>query len=159
MAHWKKLTNPDYIGAYDFDADEERTLTVKKVMADEVTGDGGKKDSCVLVHFKEGGKPMVFNATNCKAISKMAKSTDTDDWKGVAVTIYVKNEKAFGEFVDCLRIKPPSSSASGLALPELIIGSENFKGCLAAVQGGTKIDKIKRKYTMSAEVEKALLTK
>jgi len=38
LTHWKTLTNPDYIGAYDFQPKEERTLTIKSVANEIVTG-------------------------------------------------------------------------------------------------------------------------
>ena len=66
--HWKKLTNPEFLGSWDFSEGEERVLTIKKVIQGEVVGEGGKKDQCVVAHFTEG-LPMVLNATNMKAIT------------------------------------------------------------------------------------------
>ena len=43
QTHWKKLTNPLYIGAYDFAPGEERTLTIKSVKREMVVGPDGKK--------------------------------------------------------------------------------------------------------------------
>ena len=67
--HWKKLTNPTYLGAYDFAEGEKRVLTIDKVLQDKVKGQDGKDEDCTICHFV-GSKPMILNVTNCKAIAK-----------------------------------------------------------------------------------------
>jgi hypothetical protein len=103
--HWKKLTNPDYLGAYDFQPNEERTVTIKEVKRQTVTGMDGKKEECTVAYFKENYKPMILNATNCKTITKVLKTPYIQDWGNNQVIIVVKQVKAFGEVVDALRIK------------------------------------------------------
>ena len=44
LTHWKKLDNPDYIGAYAFQPGEEKTLTIKNVRREVVVGAEGKKE-------------------------------------------------------------------------------------------------------------------
>ena len=34
--HWKKLTNPNYLGSWDFQPGEIRTLTIKEVREEPV---------------------------------------------------------------------------------------------------------------------------
>jgi hypothetical protein len=34
--HWKKLTNPNYLGAYDFQQGEKRIVTIKEVIQEKV---------------------------------------------------------------------------------------------------------------------------
>ena len=38
LTHWKKLTNPDYLGAYAFDKGEEKTATIARVGREIVMG-------------------------------------------------------------------------------------------------------------------------
>ena len=70
--HWKKLTNPDYLGAYALENGQDIILTIGYVREEKVTGTDGKKDDCVVCHFSEHGvKPMILNSTNMKTISKI----------------------------------------------------------------------------------------
>jgi hypothetical protein len=104
--HWKKLTNPDYIGAYDFDEKEERTLTIKSVANETVTGPDGKKDTCIVIRWAEPQKPMICNNTNAKMISKVLGTPYIEEWIGKRVTLFVQSGiKAFGAVVDAIRIK------------------------------------------------------
>ena len=152
LTHWKKLTNPDYIGAYDFLPNEERIVTIKDVKREIVTGTEGKKDECTVVHFTEG-KPMILNATNSKSITKLTESPYIEQWVGHSFKLYVAKVKAFGEMHDALRIR---SEKVVKQKPELKIGTPNFENCQAALKGGKTIEDIKAKYNVSPQVEAAL---
>ena len=105
--HWKKLQNPDYLGAYSLDEGKDMILTIDYVRLEEITGADGKREECTICHFKEPGvKPMILNATNCKTIAKMYHSNYIEDWFGRKIQIYAKTIKAFGDTVDALRIRP-----------------------------------------------------
>ena len=101
--HWKKLTNPDFLGSWDFSEGEERILTIKKITQGEVTGEGGKTDECVVAHFSSG-LPMVLNATNMKAITLAYRSPNIEDWVGRTISVHVEKVKAFGDIWDALRV-------------------------------------------------------
>ena len=107
--HWKKLTNPDYLGAYSLAGENgytEKVVVIESVRQETVTGTDGKKEMCMVAHLVNE-KPMILNATNCKAIAKVAGSSFVEDWAGVAVTLFVQQGvKAFGDVVDALRIRP-----------------------------------------------------
>lgn len=155
--HWKKLTNPDYLGAYDFATDEkERIVTISKVTREIVSGPDAKKEECTIIHFKEGYKPMIMNATNSKMLSKLVGSPYVEDWPGNSIKLVISKIKAFGEIVDALRIK---SEKVEKKLPVLEPGSKNFEACKASLSNGFTIDQIKSKYQVSQEVETLLLTK
>ena len=105
--HWKKLNNPDYLGAYAFDPGEEKVGTIAYVRQESVMGADGKKEECTVAHFTEKElKPLILNVTNCKAITKLYKSPYIEDWAGKAIVMRVQNVKAFGEVVEAVRIKP-----------------------------------------------------
>lgn len=122
--HWKKLANPDYLGAYALDPGKDKVLTVKSVSEENIVGADGKKEDCIIVRFREPVKPMILNATNAKSIQKLAKSPYIEDWVGMRIQLYAAKIKAFGEVVEALRIreflpkdepsnKPPKCSDCG----------------------------------------------
>ena len=105
--HWKTLTNPDYIGAYAFEPNEEKIGTIAYVREEPVIGPDGKKEECIVAHFSEKDlKPLILNATNCKAISALYKTPYIEDWAGKRIIMRVQQVKAFGDVVDAVRIKP-----------------------------------------------------
>lgn len=115
LTHWKKLDNPDYIGAYAFQPGEEKVVTIKQVRREVVTGAEGKKEECTVVHFVEPEKPLILNATNGKAIQKVAGSGYIEEWAGVRIILKVETVKAFGDIVDAVRVskkKPPAKPAA-----------------------------------------------
>ncbi len=104
--HWKKLNNPDFLGAYALDPGEDLILTIGNVREEQFTGTGGKKDEGIIVHFKEKEfKPMICNSTNAKAISKVAGSPYIEDWSNTKISLYTAEVSAFGETVDALRVR------------------------------------------------------
>lgn len=104
--HWKKLTNPDYLGAYALEDGQDIILTINFVREEKVTGTDGKKDDCVVAHFAERGvKPMILNSTNMKMITKVLGTPYIEGWAGKKIQIGVKKVKAFGDIVDALRVR------------------------------------------------------
>lgn len=108
LTHWKKLTNPDYLGAYALQPGEDLIVTIKNVTQGDVIGTGGKKESKTVVVFEEKGiKPMVLNRTNSKTITKLFKTPYIEQWKGKKIQIYIEHDiQAFGETVDGIRVRP-----------------------------------------------------
>lgn len=104
--HWKKLYNPDYLGAYALDPGKDLILTIQEVKREVVTGTDGKKEECTVVYFAERGyKPMILNATNAKTIQKIYKTPYIEEWKGKKIQLFADKVKAFGELVEALRIR------------------------------------------------------
>ena len=105
--HWKKLNNPDYLGAYALEPGEDLILTIKNAQEETYTGNGGKKETGLVVHFNEREyPPLICNATNAKTISKVSGSPYVEDWSGQKVQFYAAEVSAFGEVVEALRIRP-----------------------------------------------------
>lgn len=133
MTHWKKMTNPDYLGAYAFESGEEKIGTIDYVKQEMVTSGDGKREECIVAHFKEGNlKPLILNATNCKAITKLYKTPYIEQWAGKAIVMRVQPVKAFGEVVDAVRIKPEIPKAKAVAQEPGIPCSECKKPIMAA---------------------------
>ena len=106
--HWKKLINPDYLGAYSLEVGNDMILTISAVKREMITGTGGKKEECPVCHWKENQKPMILNVTNMKTIAKMY-GPYIENWAGKRVQIYASTTKFGGDTVECLRIRkdPP----------------------------------------------------
>lgn len=154
--HWKKLTHPDYIGAYELmdgtEKNKELVVTISKVVREMVTGADGKKEECTVCHLV-GQKPMILNATNQKTMTKLFNSPFIEDWAGKKMTLYVAKVKAFGDTVDALRVRPTAPT-----LPALTPTHEKWAGAKKAVmEGNTTIEAIRKSYTLSTEHEKQLL--
>ncbi len=105
MTHWKKLTNPDYLGAYSLEDGQDIILTIDNVRQETVTGPEGKQEQCLVCHWKETAKPMILNVTNAKTIEKLLKTPYIEEWSGKRVQIGSEKVKAFGEVVAALRIR------------------------------------------------------
>lgn len=141
--HWKKLTNPNYLGAYDFQVGEKRIVTIKEVKQEKIKGADGKDDECIVAYFTEG-KPMILNVTNCKAIAKAYDTNFIEEWKGLSITLFVTTVSAFGQVVEALRVEPMKPKA----LPKL--SEDRFEKALKALQDG-KVTKesITTKYELT----------
>ena len=103
--HWKKLTNPNYLGSYAFNPGEEKIVTIESVMKEPVTGESGRAEDCIVAHLVNE-KPLILNKTNCKAITKLLGTPYIEEWAGHKIVLAVQRVKAFGEDVDAIRVKP-----------------------------------------------------
>jgi len=103
--HWKKLTNPDYLGAYSIENGSDLIATIKSVALENVTGADGKKEQCTVIRFAEDLKPFICNRTNAKTISKIYDTPYIEDWTNKKIQLYATTVKAFGEQVEALRIR------------------------------------------------------
>lgn len=100
--------NPNYLGSWDLEEvpGKELTLTIEKIVDEEVVTNG-KSENCTVAHFTDKAyKPMILNVTNKKRICKLYKTKETEKLKGKAITIKTEKVKAFGDVHDALRIKP-----------------------------------------------------
>ena len=111
--------NPDYLGSWDIEdlPGKEVTLTIEKIVDEEVVA-AGQKEVCTVCHWTDKNfKKMILNVTNKKTLCKLYKTKDTDQLKGKSVIIGVEKVKAFGDIHDALRIRkrmPPKTTASAV---------------------------------------------
>ena len=102
---YRSLMDKPYLGAWDIPEDADLILTIDRVVQEEVKGESGRSDDCMVIHFTDAKKPMICNITNGKAISKVAGSKYIEDWKGVRIALYAK-EVPFGrEMRDAIRVR------------------------------------------------------
>ena len=154
LTHWKKLQNPLYLGSYDFQPGEERIVTVKDVKREMVKGQEGTEEH-TIVYFTENYKPMIMNATNSKMLTKLSESPYVEKWIGTSFKLVIVKIKAFGEFIDALRIK---SEKVVKTLPELVLDSPNFIKVKDAIKNGkATIEQVETKYKLSKEVKDAII--
>lgn len=99
--------NPDYLGSWDIEGlpGKEVTLTIEKIVDEEVVA-AGQKEVCTVCHWTDKNfKKMILNVTNKKTLCKLYKTKDTEQMKGKAVVIGIDKVKAFGDIHDALRIR------------------------------------------------------
>jgi hypothetical protein len=147
--HWKKAFNSDYIGASDLEDYKDIVLTIKEVRLEQLKGTK-EKDTKNVAYFVENMKPMILNATNCKAVRKLAGGSNfINDWQNIRATIYVeRNVKAFGELTDALRIRstPPPASQPKADI-DVTVAILNLTGC-------TTQEELKNTYVGLSKEEK-----
>ena len=131
--HWKKLQNPDYLGAYALNPGEDIIVTIKTVRVEKVIGTDGKKEECSVLYFAEQGiKPMILNVTNAKTIQKLFRTPYIEEWAGRKIQIGVESVKAFGDVVDALRVRP--------FLPRVTVTASVCADCGAVIEGAGKMN-------------------
>lgn len=107
MHHWRNEFKSNYLGSHLLTDGQDKILTIKKVVADDLQATDGTKKHSLVAYFVENELPMVLNKTNCRIIAKMLKENDYTKWAGHRIAVYVDhNVKAFGDVVDGLRIRP-----------------------------------------------------
>lgn len=129
--HWKRLVNPDYIGAYALNPGEDLTVTIRNVAREMVTQAGGKKEECTVAHLV-GHKPFILNATNSKTIAKLY-GPYIEDWAGKQITLYASSTKFGSEMVECLRIR---QSAPDRVIQKQPLNANQFANAMRRIVSG-----------------------
>ena len=97
-----------YIGSWDLPEGRDVVVVIDHVEGGSVQGTSGESKKAPLLYFsnvKNKKKPLVLNATNAKAVIKMYGKF-IEDWSGKPIALYATRTLAFGEEVDCVRIRP-----------------------------------------------------
>lgn len=109
--HYRKAFDSPYLSSADIV--EPTVLTVQRVVL-EADKTKKTKDLFNTAYFVEKEirageklKPMILNATNSKTMKALTGTPFIDDWRNVAITVYVDGAVRFGkETVEGLRISP-----------------------------------------------------
>jgi hypothetical protein len=105
--HWKKFYNYEYLGTQDLPGGKDMVLTIRVIQKEMVKGEGGRKEECPVIRFKEHEKGMILNRTNAKTIQAIYRTPYLEDWHGKQIQIFLKSGIKFGGNVtDGLRIRP-----------------------------------------------------
>jgi len=130
--HWKKTMNPNYLGAYALEPNQDMVVEITDVKTESVMNADGRNEECLVAHLKDQ-KPLIVNKTNAKAIAKVCGSNYIEDWKGKQIALYIANVKAFGELVEAIRVRtvPPKSKSKRK------LSDDDFKKLVKAVADGS----------------------
>ena len=130
--HWKKTMNPNYLGAYALEPNQDLVVEITEVKTESVMNADGRNEECLVAHLKNQ-KPLIVNKTNAKAISKVCGSNYIEDWKGKKISLYISNVKAFGELVEAIRVRtvPPKAKSKRK------LSDDDFKKLVKAVADGS----------------------
>lgn len=151
--HWKKLHNPDYLGAYSLmetGTPIDMVVKIKAVVLKGIKGEDGKDQDCMIAELVNQ-KPMVINATNAKTLTKLFGSPFIEDWAGKSFTLFVAKVRAFGDTLDALRIRPTLPK-----LPEFTPAHPKWEAAMKSTDPN-KLDSIRANYSISDENVKLLM--
>lgn len=107
-----------YLKAADLQG-RRATVAIDKVVMEDI---GGEHKPVVKFQGKDRG--IVLNKTNAAMIAEIAGSEETDDWKGVKVTLYPTKTDFQGKRVDCIRVDYPEGGQKAPAPPPPVTEDE-----------------------------------
>ena len=143
--HWKKLHNPDYLGAYSLEPGKDKIVKILYAETASVESERGKEVKMIL--RLEGEKPMIVNATNAKTITKALGSPMIEDWAGKHISLYATNVKAFGDIVEALRVRPIAPK-----LEKDTLTPERFEAMQKAIASGQfSVEAAKEKFALTPD--------
>ena len=149
--HWKKLINPNYIGAYSLEEGEDLTVKIDFVQVEEIIGTGGKKDTGSVMHLVNQ-KPMILNSTNSKTIAKLY-GPYIEDWQGKLITLFASTTKMAGETVECLRIRPKVAERKAQPITDARLDA----AIKSIIEGTYKTDKLRATFALTEAQEAKLV--
>ena len=130
--HWKKTMNPNYLGAYALEPNQDLIVEITEVKTESVMNADGRNEECLVAYLKDQ-KPLIVNKTNAKAIAKVCGSNYIEDWKGKQIALYISNVKAFGELVEAIRVRTVAPKAKS----KRKLNEDDFKKLVKAVADGS----------------------
>jgi len=100
-----KLMFPsEFVAAEEFN-DKDVSLTIKSVKVDSLRTTDGSTEQKPVLYFNETPKKLVLNKTNATQIAQL-HGAKAEKWVGKKVTLFPTTCAAFGQTVDCIRIRP-----------------------------------------------------
>lgn len=101
-----------YLKAHDLKG-ARPTVTIDRVEFTQVRGGRtGTIDTKPILYFQGKEKGLILNKTNAKAIIAIAGTAITEDWRGVAVTLFPTVDTFGKERHDVIRIQAPAASTA-----------------------------------------------
>ena len=151
--HWKKNNDSRYISGGDLKSElnglkpEMLTEIVSFKDSDSFDANSQKNITITALTLKGCYKPLVLNKTNAKVLAKEFNSDYINDWIGKPFIVYALQDKRHGYVVRFKKFNPPA----------LVLDSENFIKVKEAYEKGYTIEQIKLKYSLSKDVENAII--
>lgn len=163
LTHWKKLTHPDYLGAYALEPGQDMIVTMKSCAIEIVAGTDGKKQECMVIHFTEPGvKPMICNKTNAKTITKIHKTPYIEQWAGKQIQLYAAPVSAFGTTTEALRVRDYVPQSKTIDVTDAILkleACETLDELKSTYLSLSKAEQIHKEVKALADSRKAELQK
>jgi hypothetical protein len=104
----RSLFDSKYLGSWDVAGKKDAVLVIDRCEGQTIKGTTGEEKKAPVLYFRnvsDTKKGMVLNKTNTKTLIKL-HGAFIEDWPGKRIAIYAGRTNAFGEEVDCLRIRP-----------------------------------------------------
>ena len=159
--HYRKVFKSDHLGVADLEdmieAKSNLVFTIREVKQENNVRVAGKKGNFNIAYFQESIKPLVLNATNSKAVKKIAGgSSFIEDWKGLTVQLYIDpTAKWAGEVVGGVRVNP---NAPQLQRTEITPATPNaWKNAKAAYKRDGNFEKVLERADISEENQMELV--
>lgn len=93
----------EYLAAADLKG-KDVTITITSVTREMLKKKGGKDKKETILRFAKTTKKLVCNKTNAGSIAVL-HGAKAEKWPGKMITVYPTRCLAFGEMVDCIRIR------------------------------------------------------
>ena len=103
--HWKKTTNPNYLGTYTFEEGKDIVVKVKDVKIEMIQDPKGGSEEKPVMYFEGNIKPLILNTTNMKTIEKVTGTPYLDEWAGKKLQLCVAPVSAFGSMTTGVRVR------------------------------------------------------
>ena len=87
--HYLSMFDRNYLGHFDLQG-KEVTVTINKVLAGDLTAQGGRKSKKPIIYFEGKEKGMILNKTNSKTIAAMYGAY-VEEWVGKRITLWMQD--------------------------------------------------------------------
>ncbi len=117
-----------YLGAWDIPEGKDVVLVIDRCEGSQIKGTSGESKKAPVLYFtnvKDRKKGLVLNVTNAKTIIRLY-GRHVEKWAGKPIAIFASKTLAFGEEVDCIRVRPeaPAMPAAKTTGPTEVPSSE-----------------------------------
>lgn len=111
------------------------TVTIERVAVEQVRS-RTRVDTKAVLYFKGKAKAMLCNKTNAQTVAQIARSPLTEQWVGVAITLYATTALFGTDRHDVIRIKAPAATARAEATARPSIFTDELDIDLQDAGGG-----------------------
>ena len=107
------LLNPsEYVAAIEL-AGRDVTVQIADIRVEDLVRTDGSSERKPVITFrgKSGDRKLVLNRTNLQSIARV-HGTEARRWIGQKITLYPTTCRAFGQVVDCIRVRESQAPGS-----------------------------------------------
>lgn len=103
MPHYRLMYPSEYLNAADLN-EKDAVVEIASVTIEDVPGVDGKKSPKPVLTFKGAKKRWPLPKTCARKIAERF-GNKTEEWIGEKVTLYPTTCQAFGQTVECVRVR------------------------------------------------------